>query len=289
MAEFHIIDAWNFIVRGVYAAFLWLGFLLGFLLLLHPVTNVAIGYLAASAFLVSLRDEHVTHKHKALWAVMTIMLCAAEYRAIDNERTEQFKAHLHDLTIQREAQSQILQYILETSNHQMTQNQSQFEKTVADITKSIDSVTGGKTFCYVIATYQEPMTLAVFAKGATPLHEVKVDMVDVDAERKVKVFSMEAIQSFTTTFPLIPFLESGSGLSLAQIPGLTGVDKRNFAFNFFSLNGSWHENLSLRRVNGAWVQAVQVTREIKGKGNRRQTLYTIVPDNYPRVNGQPDW
>lgn len=77
MPNLHLIDLWNLIVRIVYAAFLWFGFILGLILLLfHPVTNVAIGYLAGAAFLVSLRDEHVTHKHKALWAVMTIVLCA---------------------------------------------------------------------------------------------------------------------------------------------------------------------------------------------------------------------
>jgi hypothetical protein len=164
--------------------------------------------------------------------------------------------------------------------------------TITDLSRqSIAAVTGGDTYCYVLVSQiGNEFLLNIATKGSSPLHEVGVDMVDVDALRAFtatkQTFTWEIIQSFTTHYPTVPFLASSSVHPLSKIP--TGPsDKRNLHFNFFSMNGVWGESINLRLVKGLWIQAINVTKEIKG--NQRKTLYTYVPEEYPKVDGKMDW
>jgi hypothetical protein len=156
--------------------------------------------------------------------------------------------------------------------------------------QNIAAVTGGNSFCYVIATPTgNEFLLNVVTNGSSPLHEVFSDMADLDTLREITrkpSFTWQDIQNAKTSYPAIPFLASSSARSLGKIP--TGAsDKRNLHFNFFSMNGVWGENLSLRLVKGQWQQAIKVTKELKG--NRQKTLYNYVSDGYPRIDGKVDW
>lgn len=277
LRDSHLIDPWNSIVRVVYAGFLWLGFILGFFLLLRPFPNVAIGFLAGAAFLVSLRDEHVTNKHRALWAVMTILLCAAEYRAIDKERTEQFEAHLHDLTIQRETQSQLLQSMLETSNHQMKQNQSQFEKTIADMNglakssqqairlsnETIRQVTGGDTWVSIgpLNLGGESLShLAITAHGKYPFYGESVEVYDssgVHFRRPTFPFpapaSLIAVMQLGTIYP-------GMTHPLSLSVPVTNERAQLFEFRILGRTGIIQESMKLYRSTGSSLTAGEIRR-----------------------------
>lgn len=170
-------------------------------------------------------------------------------------------------------------------------SQKQFETTMSGIGKSIDTVTGGNTYCYAIASpVGSEFMLGIATVGSTPLHEVTSQLIDVDLMRKVAAgkpsLSLAEIGSFTLNFPTIPFLASSSSRTLATIP--IGVsDERNFSFNFVSLNGLWNEILKLRRVDGQWAQAIKVSRVLKNA--RMKTVYVWAADNYPKVEGRVDW
>jgi hypothetical protein len=278
MPEFHPLDLWNYIVRAIYAVFLWFGFVLGLFLVTHPSTNVAIGYLAGAAFLVSLRDEHVTYKHRALWAVMTIVLCVAEYRAIDKDRTENFEVHIHELSIQREAQSQILRSILETSNHQTAQNQSQFEKTVADMkdlakasqeairlsNEAIGQVTGGDSWVDIgpVNLGGDPLShLAITAHGRYPFYGESIEVYDSSGLHfrrptypSPAAASLIAVAQLGTVYPNVAHPLSFS------VP-VTNEPTQIFEFRVFGRTGITQETMKLyRSSSGTWLTAGETHR-----------------------------
>jgi hypothetical protein len=80
-----------------------------------------------------------------------------------------------------------------------------------------------------------------------------------------------------------------AGLDIGAIP-LGPSETRKLHFNFFAMNGDWHETLILRMVAGHWTQAVRITKDIRGsKRNAQKTLYEMVPPDYPMVERKIDW
>jgi hypothetical protein len=183
-----------------------------------------------------------------------------------------------------------------TLNSQLQDKLLKQSETITDLSKqNIAAVTGGNTFCYVIANpvFNE-FLLNIGTIGTSPLHEVTIELTDVDKMRTVvagkPTLSFEEIQSYTTNFPIVPFLEPTSGRMLARIP-IGTPPKRYLQFNFFSLNGVWSETLKLELVNGKWAQAIKVIKVlpvVRGKV-RNKTLYTFATDNFPKKDGKVDW
>jgi hypothetical protein len=246
--------------------------------------GVFIAILAFMAAAVTFRKEPGA-REKAAWTFLFLGLMCAEVWMMGKDRQANEDS-------QKEANgSQLAGFKAIGDGIQSSINQSnqQFAATMAGIKQNISTVTGGNTYCVVMVSYiGTGFLLVANAQGDNPLHEVTVDMVDLDIERKTKLFTFEAIQGFTTHLR-IPFLaptNQHAGQMLTTIP-IGNVDKRNFRFNFYSMNGTWGENLSLRLVNGQWIQAIKVTKQ--GKNNNEKILYTLVPDGYPKVNGKVDW
>lgn len=173
-------------------------------------------------------------------------------------------------------------------------------ETIADLSKqNIAAVTGGSSFCYVMASpvFSE-FGLNITTIGKSPLHDVSVWMLDLDMMKQVVAgkpsLSYEDIQSYTMTFPAIPFLASSLNQMLVKIP--IGVRaKRNFQITFSSLNGIWTETLKLEFVNGQWAQALKVGKVVSpvkaGTPNEKLTtpLYAFTTDNFPKKEGKVDW
>src|ERR1700739_2173456 len=111
-----------------------------------------------------------------------------------------------------------------TLNAQLQEKLVKQSGTSGDLPReNIAAVTGGNSYCYVIASpVGGDFLLNVSTKGSSPLHEVFVEMVDVDILRAVSAakqpLTLEVIQSFTTSYPAIPFLASSSGRVLSKIP-----------------------------------------------------------------------
>ncbi len=160
--------------------------------------------------------------------------------------------------------------------------------------ENIAATTGGESYCAVIASPADTgeFWLYATAMGSSPLHGIFAEMVDGDVAKTFfskGSLSFQDIRNFTTYFPPLPFLAASSmhsSLFLGKIPMGAGV-ARNLHFNFTSMNGVWNQDLSLRRVNGRWLQASRVRRELKG--GHLKTIYTSVPDDFPKVNGNVDW
>lgn len=157
--------------------------------------------------------------------------------------------------------------------------------------ENIADVTGGTSFCYIVAApIEKEFMLDLRTIGKSPLHFVYVEMIDKDVLSGLvgKLgLTQKEMESFITDYPAVPFLSDTSARSLARTPmGETG--KRSLHFNFFSMNGVWTEDLLLQNVNGRWEQALRVTKAAK---NRKSwiTMHQDITPNFPKVNGNVDW
>jgi hypothetical protein len=158
--------------------------------------------------------------------------------------------------------------------------------------QSIAATTRGKTFCLVKAMPMgNQLALVVGTRGINPLHSVHVQMLDVDLVKKLhattRPITTQELNSFNADFPEIPFLAHGAGRTVTLLP-TDERDKRSITFNFFSLNGSWTEDLRLQPVNGQWEQAMRVLK-VKAAGQPMIPIYEWLSENYPKVNGKVDW
>jgi hypothetical protein len=233
---------------------------------------------------MAVRGQRFTRIEEIFWILIAFCFFSIEIGAITQDRDQ------HD---KYEAQTRA-----EETKHFETilaKNQGQFEATKSGIEKSIETVTGGNTYCYVIASpIGNGFTLYAVARGSSPLHEVTTDLIDVDVMRSVtagkRTATLEDIQSFSTSLPILPFLSSSSTQILARIP-VGSSPRRNLQFNFFSLNGNWSASLKLALINGEWAQAIRVIRYgqvIRGK-QATKLLYSYSTDAFPKKDGKVDW
>jgi len=147
--------------------------------------------------------------------------------------------------------------------------------------------------------------LIITTVGRSPLHDVMVERIDTDVMRKIlqpgqPMSSPLDVNKFTYSYPTVPFLSSTSGRTIDKI-SLGEGGRRNLHFNFFSMNGVWYEDLEFARVNGIWVQAIRVTRDVVPYGiggygktpyggtSGQNVTYPWVDPLFPKVNGHVDW
>jgi hypothetical protein len=256
--------------------------------------GVFIAILAFVAAGVTLREKPGP-RERAVWLFVFLSLMFAEVLVMSKDRTTNIAKEKET----REAEIASFKAIGDGIQNSIALNQSQFSKTMAGIKENVNAVTGGNTYCYVMASpvYSE-FGLNIFITGKSPLHEVSVAVIDIDWMKQVIAgkpsLSYEDIQSFTMNFPIIPFLTPGTSQMLARIP-IGTRPKRNLQITFSSLNGIWSETLKLELVNGKWAQALKVGKVISpvrgGTPNEKLTtpLYTFATDTFPKRDGKVDW
>jgi hypothetical protein len=170
-------------------------------------------------------------------------------------------------------------------------SRQQFTTTMGGIQKNIDTVTGGKTFCYVsVSVIDDKFLFTVAAQGSTALHDVTIERVDMDAMKSFlatrQPLTWDLIRSWTKDYPPLLFLAATNGQFLDNIPIAKNAN-RNFHYNFFSMNGVWGETLAIRFVSGQWTYALKVLKDEGGKNEK--ILYTYIPKEFPKLNGKVDW
>jgi hypothetical protein len=196
----------------------------------HPPVGVYIAMLAVLGVCVPLIREKIGPNERAMWTALMFILVVLEINSIYKDRKE------HDAQQARARKEQLegFQRIGDGITAAIQDSDRNFNATLGRENILLDNINGGKTFCVVEAIpLGDKFLLAVIAVGPNPLHDVLIDQVDVDvmnAERATPNFDFDAIQGFTTHYPLIPFLVSSSGRQLAEIP--TGSNKRNLRFSF---------------------------------------------------------
>jgi hypothetical protein len=256
--------------------------------------GVFIAILAFVAAAVTLRQK-MGPRERAGWLFVFLSLMCAEVWMMSKDRATNIAKEKET----REAEIARFKAIGNGIQASMALNQSQFSKTMAGIQENVNAVTGGNTFCYVVASpvYSE-FGLSIITIGKSPLHDVSVWMIDIDTMKEVIArnpsLSYEDIQSYTMNFPTIPFLASSAVQMLTRIP-IGDRTKMDLQITFSSLNGIWSETLKLELVNGQWAQALKVGKVISpvkgGTPNEKLTtpLYSFTTDNFPKRDGKVDW
>jgi hypothetical protein len=254
-----------------------------------PSPGKAVAVLGVAAAVMTLMGE-MKRAEKFAWILILFGLLSVEVISIDVERT----AHEQE---QQQARNDQLQHFSEIGNgirNNIKESDRNFNETMKKENQVLDNITGGETFCVIEAIpIPDRFVLDAIAVGSNPLHDVLVDHTDSDAIKSMigtPQFTFDAIQGITAHYT-IPFLTSASGLQLAQIPTGNG-DKRNFHFNFFSMNGMWREDLKLRRLsNGVWMQAFKVSKDIpiNGRQGREVVLCRTIPKEFPITKDDDSW
>jgi hypothetical protein len=114
-----------------------------------PPTGYAIGALAVVAAAMSIHIESgLNWWQKTLWMLIIAAFLLVEFRAIDKDRAD----FAREEACRRKEERESFQQIANTLTFAIQQNQLQFQATMAGIQQSIDSITGGKSFCVVTAS-----------------------------------------------------------------------------------------------------------------------------------------
>jgi hypothetical protein len=158
----------------------------------------------------------------------------------------------------------------------------------------IDTVTGGKSFCYMdlsARSTSDAMTPVFIPQGGDPLYELHARISN--SQKLDEMYKQKG--DAPMTWELLNKTEINLSLgNLAPTAALirfdTAIDidanaaRQDFIIWFDARNGYWFEDLQLRKVGSNWSQAVRVFR-IEGS-KEKELIFTHIDKNFP---GDPQW
>ena len=129
--------------------------------------------------------------------------------------------------------------------------------------KTLDAITGGDSFCYVVIS-QRPdgiVALMFLHQGNAPLYDVTARLFDLDRyEEKKDSLPIGEAFAYAGTNLSIGTIGTGHAVERGQIP-LKSFPTRGYNIFFAARNGFFHELLRLKKVDGVWTQALKVIRD----------------------------
>jgi hypothetical protein len=172
---------------------------------------------------------------------------------------------------------------------------------------SLDAVTGGDTFCYLELSDSLETGTVVFhvsVEGKHPLFDVTMTVTDQNAMAGVmhefekrnagkpfqpvfEVLGRHAFDGTRRTFALGNLNPSTWNTVPDMVWPVGGLTDRGFLIQTVARNGYIIQQTQLRKVDGQWISATQVT---KNDGSTTKTVYSVVNDKFPRKpDGSVDW
>jgi hypothetical protein len=183
---------------------------------------------------------------------------------------------------------------LQAQNNELQARIFDLAKSNASLAKeSIATVTGGDSYSYMDFIYQlgaPPRPIFIHC-GKYPLYNVSIRVVDLNALRtRVELHQpLDAVLGITLN---IDELQVGTGWFSSGFT-IPFSDDRAQDFNvFFSArNGTWTEELRLRKVDNNWVKALRVWLAPIGLSKpSAKPVFEEVAKEFPRnLDGQVDW
>ena len=158
----------------------------------------------------------------------------------------------------------------------------------------IDTMTGGKSFCYMDLSAQSnpsAMTPVFIPQGNDPLYEVHARIsnsqkFDEALKRKGDApMTWELLNSTEVNLSLGNLAPAAALIRFDTSIGVdANADRQDFVIWFDARNGYWFEDLQMRKVGNGWAQAVRVFRM---EGNKeKELIFTRADKNFP---GDPQW
>ncbi len=159
--------------------------------------------------------------------------------------------------------------------------------------QNIHALTGGDSYCYLrFPTFTPTGGLPiVIHEGKFPLYDVEARIVNLRQFERIAAetpgdLTMRQFMSSSTMLK-VGNLAPGAAFSVLDKPLPFTDEQPNFRVFFGARNGFWHEDLLLRRINGKWLYAVRVFREI---GNDKKLLSEKIDKGFPRTgDGKIEW
>jgi hypothetical protein len=236
-----------------------------------PAPGYAVAVIGVLAAAMSLHLEMQAWQ-KALWMILIGGFLILEFTAIRKDRSDFADAE----STKRKEQLSQFNTIVENSKSVANQNQAQFEKMMSGIGKNIDTVTGANDYGYIVYNIGQG-SMAFIHVGEHPLYEVEARFVDTD---NMNAAPLGVVISIGNCAPHVARL-------LNPMPFKD--PRQNFTITFLARNGSWLEQLRLRKVDGKWVQALRVLK-VEVNGETKRVLHEDIPKDYPLDgNGKMDW
>jgi hypothetical protein len=156
--------------------------------------------------------------------------------------------------------------------------------------EGINSTTGGDSFCYISLMSNDDNTgiPIVHQMGKYPLRGVVAYILDVATwERRWQNSTRTITISPDRTLEIGNLSPNGMRVHNKPITFTTG-DKQRFVFYFEAENGSWEEEVQLRRADASWKQAIRVIK-MNDRGEEI-VLFEKADVGYPRTSaGTIDW
>jgi hypothetical protein len=154
--------------------------------------------------------------------------------------------------------------------------------------QTIDTITGGDSFCYMVIRDRQPFVTVVH-QGKYPLYGVSARVVDVNKVRTAKPEALEA----TVIGIKIPVGNLGSNSAQMIKPfTFTFSDTGQQDFNIFFSNDRgtfWNQFLRARLIDGEWVFATKVAKD-SVHDPKQPVLYERIDKKFPRnAHGKIDW
>jgi hypothetical protein len=155
--------------------------------------------------------------------------------------------------------------------------------------RSVNSVIGGRGFCYLTLYSRNSDTgdFLLLQQGDYPIYEIHIRAVDITSLNEITKKGgssavVQAMESFTTSFDIPTMAPHTATMNVFRLP-IRHADKQDFNVFFSARNGFWSELIRLRKVNGAWTQAIRAARDFTDVKVERHSLpWTHIEPQYPK-------
>ncbi len=168
----------------------------------------------------------------------------------------------------------------------------QFESDLRTRTEEIlSTVTGGDGYCTI--TFLRPFTdrsrVLVANRGATPLYDVTVRIVDLDRMPESNATGVVGFDDFFGSQSLLDIgnMPADAALFLTEPWDFSGDTRRRYKMFFSARNGSWTQSMDLLRENGNWTYTMQIVRGDSVLYEHTDKTYAEVLGKYGEPNGAP--
>jgi hypothetical protein len=162
-------------------------------------------------------------------------------------------------------------------------------KTITNLAQqSIDTTTGGDSFCYLSINNHYPYVVAVH-QGKYPLYGIVARVVDLTKVNNSKLTRGEKERIIMGTTVFIGDLTAKSASMKSERFPFSDSGSQDFNIFFSARSGFWDQSLRWRLVDGKWVSALKVER-YKDGNRERDLLLERIDKNFPRnEKGEVDW
>jgi hypothetical protein len=241
-------------------------------------------------------EEEWSRTERIGWLFLAVVLSVVAIAAIGQEND---KRNRDEASSRQEEQQHFesiiggLQNTIATSATQFAATMRRSNQIVGSVQESINTITGGNSFCYLAFTASKESETSVtigrylaVQQGKYPLYGVHARVVDL-----TKAPHTSADFNAATITLNIGDLAKDTSESLPSIVPFVNGPNESFNIFFSAHNGLWTENLRMRDVSGAWRSAIRVFRDRIGKQGKYESynVFELVDPEYPLINGKVDW